>query len=230
MDSISLLDISSYLKVVVPKGCTIKILWPMQDMKNTYVYSDAYISFENKLEHQTQNNSNLSFDVERDSVVTQKRYYPPKCSHELKVEFDQKLAFYSEETSMDGTRCCIEIIVNKAGVHVKRFNNITLKDNAGEDFDDRNGLGDEDESLKVLFSDDNSSEDSDESLTPSSTNTITAQVNTPAAGYYKLGPNLDIVFRYGYCRSSSSRSKETFTCVKSPFSLTNSTRVYLDNL
>lgn len=79
MDSISSLDISSYLKVVVPKGCTIKILWPMQDMKNTYVYSDAYISFENKLEHQTQNDSKISFNVERDSVVTQKDIIHPSA-------------------------------------------------------------------------------------------------------------------------------------------------------
>lgn len=229
MESISLLDLSSYLKVVVPKGGTIKLLWPMQNMKNTYVYSDAYISFENKLEHQARSDSNLSFNVERDSVVTQKGYYPPKCSHELNVEFDHKLAFYSEETSMDGTRSCIEIIVNKAGVHVKRFNNITLKDNAGEDFDGRNGLGDEGESLKALLSDENSSEDSDESLTPSSTNTITAQANI-LAGYYRLGPNLDIVFKYSYCSPGVSSSRQTFTCVKSPFSSTNSTRVYLDNL
>ncbi len=229
MESISLLDLSSYLKVIVPKGSTIKLLCPMQDMKNTYVYSDAYISFENKLEHQAQNDSNLSFNVERDSVVTQKRYDPPKCSHELNVKFDHKLAFYSEEKSMDGTRSCLEVIVKMSGVYVKRFKNITLKDNAGENSGYRNGLEDEDESLNVDFSDDNTSEDSNESLTPSSTNTITAQANIPA-GYYRLGPNLDIVFKYSYRSWSGSSSEGKFTCVKSPFSSTDSTRIYLDNL
>lgn len=229
MESISLLDLSSYLKVVVPKGGTIKLLCPkLQDLVNTTVDSEIYISFIER-ENEPQDSTNLSFNVERESIVTQKRYDPPKCSHELNVKFDHKLAFYSEEKSMDGTRSCLEVIVKMSGVYVKRFKNITLKDNAGGNSDYRNGLEDEDESLNVDFSDDNSSENSNESLTPSSTDTITAQASIPA-GYYRLGPNLDIVFKYSYRSWSGSSSEGKLTCVKSPFSSTDSTRIYLDNL
>ncbi len=229
MESISFLDTSSYSKVVIPKRCTVKISWPKQNNSTdskVAIDSEIYISF-NQIcrEDEPPDSNNLPFKVEHDSIITKDEYTPPKCSHELSVKFDHKLALYSEERSTEGTRSCVEIVMTKNGLCVKRFNNITLKYGANASLDYTNGLNNinlvEDGNMNVAFSDDNSSEDGNELVTPCTSNTTTTQANLPA-GHYKFGPKLDIMFKY----QISSGSYASFTCVKSPFSGTNPMRIY----
>lgn len=229
MESISFLHDLRYTtsKVIIPKRCTVKVTWPDRDAHTnlTYIDSDIYVSFKERYRGcEPPDSTNLPFRAEHDSIITQNDYEHPECSHVLGAQFNHKLAFYSEEKSKDGTRSFLELEMTKAGVEIKRFNNIMLERGADENYNE--GFNNinlvKDGKLNISYNDDNSSEDSNDFLTPSSTNTTTTESCVPAADY-KFGPNLDIVFKYSFYTGDHG----VFTCVKSPFSGTNPMRVYI---